>query len=221
MKADDKEWVARADGGLPVTTAVFVSRLVLATVLLAAAFAKMRSLRRFSRSVRAVAELAGLNIGRMAAWVAAATVVASEFAVALLLVSGRAPAVGTAGAFALAASFVGVSILAIAKGQRIRCNCFGRSAALLGTETLLRAVLLLVPVGVLAAAAAVGTEGQWPTSAATWVSSLALVLGALLLLLWASQAIVIARLVRSRRVQPEPHGPRVSGHRPLQELRTI
>jgi hypothetical protein len=201
-----------------VTTAVFISRLVLAAVLFAAALTKMRSLRRFSRSVRAVADLAGIGIGRVTALVPA-TVVGFEFAIAVLLVSGYALGAATAGAFALAASFVGISILAIAKRQRIRCNCFGRSAAILGPETLLRAMLLLVPIGVLAAAAAVGTTGRWPTSPTTWVSSLALSLGALLLLLWASQAIAIGRLVLDRRAQPEPRGPRVSGHRPLQELR--
>jgi uncharacterized membrane protein YphA (DoxX/SURF4 family) len=204
-----------------MTTAALVARLVLAAVLLAAGVGKARSLRRFSRSVRGVADMAGLRVERPTAVVLAATVLTLELGVAVLLASGFAPAVAAGGGFALATSFAGVSILAIATGRRVQCNCFGRSAAILGPDTLLRAVLLLVPVGIVGAAAAGGTASRWPTSATEWVSSLGLALGALLLLVWASQALLIGRLVRDRRAQPEPRGPRVSGHRPLQELRTI
>src|SRR5947208_3436236 len=82
-------------------------------------------------------------------------------------------------------------------------------------------VARLVPAGVLAAAAVTGVPQTWPRSGATWVSSVALALGALLLFAWAAEALALVRLVRERRAAPPLREPRISGHRPLQELRTI
>jgi uncharacterized membrane protein YphA (DoxX/SURF4 family) len=204
-----------------MTTTALVSELVLAAVLLRAGSAKARSLRRFTRSVTAVARLAGVRLRPRTASALAAVVVGLELATGAVLASGAAPAVGAAGALALTAAFAAVSALALVKGRRVECNCFGRSGATLGTDTLLRALLLLVPATLVAVAAAKGVTEPWPRDGREWVASLALALGALLLFAWASQALALARLVRDRRAAPEPREPRVAGHRSLQELRTV
>ena len=119
--------------------ALLTVRLTLAVVCLVAAVGKARDRVAFGEFTRVLGAI-GLP-GRAARPVAVATV-AAELAVAALL---PWPATATVGCAAAAALFtvltVGVAV-AVRGGRVVRCRCFGRAGALLGTAHTVRNGLL-------------------------------------------------------------------------------
>ena len=171
--------------------AAFVARILTGTLFLVAAVAKSRSRAGFVRSVWAVLELVGIRAG----------------------MSVRRPV-----AALLVAVFALVSALALLRGRKIECNCFGRSGTALGRDTLVRAGLLATALVVYAVAA----RGTWPDGLSEWVSSLALVAGCGLAFVWAIRLPTLATFVRERRlVESRATRPRVERSRQLQRLRSI
>jgi Methylamine utilisation protein MauE len=201
-----------------VEDAAFVARILTGTLVLVAAVAKSRSRAGFVRSVWAVLELVGIRAGMAVRRPVAVLVVAYELALAGLLLSGAAPRAAAAAGLGLVAVFALVSALALLRGRRIQCNCFGRSETALGRDTLVRAAFLAAALVVYA----VSARGTWPESLSAWVSSLALVVGCGLAFVWAVRVPTLATFVRERRLVESRAAPRrVERSRPLQRLRSI
>lgn len=191
--------------------------MVVGLVFLVAAVAKARSLDPFARSIREVAALAGVRTGRTAGRILGAAVVVLELVLAALLLTGAVPLPASLGGLGLLGLFASVSVLALVRSREIECNCFGPSGTRLGEETLLRAALLALPLGLYAAAG----RSSRPDGHVDWISSLALVVGGGLLLCWAIRTPSLVDLVRERR-RWESRVPRPAGHqRPLHRLRLI
>jgi uncharacterized membrane protein YphA (DoxX/SURF4 family) len=200
-----------------MTVAAFVARVIVGLVFLVAAVAKARSIDPFVRSIRDVTALAGARTGRTAATGLATTIVALELTLAVLLLTGALPLPASVGGLGLVGLFVFVSVLALVRRREVECNCFGPSATTLGRETLFRAALLAIPLGLYAVAG----RSSWPHGTADWLSSLALVTGGGLLLYWAIRMPTLVGLVRVRK-RWESRKPRSGTQaRPLQRLRMI
>jgi uncharacterized membrane protein YphA (DoxX/SURF4 family) len=200
-----------------MTVAAFVARVIVGLVFLVAAVAKARSIDPFVRSIRECAALAGVRTGRTAARGLAAAIVVLELSLAVLLLTGALPLPASVGGLGLVGLFVFVSVLALVRRREVECNCFGPSATTLGRETLFRATLLAIPLGLYAVAG----RSLWPHGHVDWISSLALVTGGGLLLYWAIRTTSLTSLVRERR-RWESRKPRPGVQRkPLQRLRMI
>ena len=198
--------------------AAFVARILTGVLFVVAAAAKTRSKDEFVRSVWAVLGLLGIRVGMAIRRPVAAFVIAYELVLAGLLLSGAAPTVAAAAGLGLVAVFALVSALALLRGRKIECNCFGRSETSLGRDTLVRAALL---AAVLVVYAAWG-RGTWPAGLSAWVSSVALVVGCGLVFVWAVRLPTLATFVRERRLfEARSTRPRVERSRPLQRLRSI
>lgn len=178
-----------------MTVAAFVARMIVGLVFVVAAVAKGRSIDPFVRSVREVAALAGVRTDRTAGRVLAASTVALELSLALLLLTGALPLLASVGGLGLVGGFACVSGLALVRDREIECNCFGPSATKLGKGTLVRAALLAIPLGLYATAG----RSSWPHGYVDWTSSLALVAGGGLLLCWAIRTPSLVGLVRERK----------------------
>jgi len=201
-----------------VQDAAFVARILTGALFLVAAVAKTRSRAGFVRSVWAVLELLGIRAGMAVRRPVAVLVVAYELVLAGLLLSGAAPTAAAAAGLLLVAVFALVSVLALLRGRKIECNCFGRSDTPLGRDTLVRSALLAAALFVYAA----GGRGTWPAGLSAWVSSLALVVGCGLAFVWAVRLPTLATFVRERRlVEARSTRRRVERSRPLQRLRSI
>jgi methylamine utilization protein MauE len=201
-----------------VHDAAFVARILTGALFLVAAVAKTRSRAGFVRSVWAVLELLGIRVGRAVRRLVAVLVVAYELVLAGLLLSGAAPRAAAAAGLALVAVFALVSALALLRGRKIECNCFGRSETTLGRDTLVRVAMLTSALVVYA----VSARGTWPEGLSGWVSSLALVAGCGLVLVWTLRLPTLATFVRERRLVESRAAPRrVERSRALQRLRSI
>ena len=196
--------------------AAFVARILTGVLFLVAAAAKTRSRDGFVRSVWAVLELLGIRTGMAVRRPVAVLVIAYELVLAGLLLSGAASREAALAGLGLVGVFALVSALALLRGRKIECNCFGRSKTPLGRDTLVRAVML----GAALVAYAVWARGTWPAGLSAWVSSLALVVGCGLAFVWAVRLPTLATLVRDRRLI-ESRSRRVERSRPLQRLRSI
>jgi Methylamine utilisation protein MauE len=201
-----------------VEDAAFVARILTGTLFLVAAVAKSRSRAGFVRSVWAVLELLGIRAGRAIRRLVAVLVIAYELVLAGLLLFGAAPTAAAAAGLVLVAVFALVSALALLRGRKIECNCFGRSETALGRDTLVRAAMLAAALVVYAVAA----RGTWPEGLSEWVSSLALVVGCGLVFVWTVRLSTLVTFVRERRlVESRVTRRRVERSRPLQRLRSI
>jgi hypothetical protein len=201
-----------------VHDAAFVARILTGALFLVAAVAKTRSRAGFVRSVWAVLELLGIRVGRAVRRLVAVLVVAYELVLAGLLLSGAAPRAAAAAGLALVAVFALVSALALLRGRKIECNCFGRAETTLGRDTLVRVAMLTAALVVYA----VSARGTWPEGMSAWVSSFALVAGCALVLVWTLRLPTLATFVRERRLVESRATPRrVERSRQLQRLRSI
>jgi uncharacterized membrane protein YphA (DoxX/SURF4 family) len=94
-------------------------RFAVATVLAVAALAKARDFGAFRRTVGA------LTPWRRRATAIAATVVATEGTLAVLLAAGVLATAVAAATVALFLGFALLSLWAVRRGLRVHCNCFG------------------------------------------------------------------------------------------------
>jgi hypothetical protein len=132
--------------------------LVLVAVLGFSGAVKLRHPRAFATAIEGYRILP-----RSLARPAALVIALAEAGCAVLLAAGWARLAGLAVAGGLFGAFLAAMSLALARGQRIGCGCFGGSADLdtLGLPSVLRAVLLeiIVVTSVLARPAAVPALG--------------------------------------------------------------
>jgi peroxiredoxin len=118
---------------------VLASRVALASVLAIAAAAKLIDRRGFRTALAEFGVPAGL------AAVALPAVVLAEGAIALALVPAATARAGALAAVALIALFTGAIVLALRRGRRPACHCFGAiGAGPIGWRTVARNTALLV-----------------------------------------------------------------------------
>ena len=168
----------------------FALRFALAIVLAVAAVAKARSFGAFVRTVEAI--LPWPRTARPAA----ATVIAVEAVLAVLLATGFWLTAVALATLALFLGFAAISVSAARRGLHVRCNCFGQSERELGKDSLVTSLLL-----------AGATVAYWALARQTNESltlgklPLAVVLGAAVVLAggWALTSRDLVKLVRQRR----------------------
>jgi hypothetical protein len=141
-------------------------------VFLASAISKLRHFGEFSRSLPA---LAPVRPGQ--AEPLATTVITAEAAVPILLLFPATVFYGFALAGALVAAFTAVIGIALKRGRRAPCRCFGAASAPLGPSHLVRNFILLTST--LAGGLALGA--QPPHAAGLVVAIAAGLLGAILI----------------------------------------
>ena len=105
-------------------------RFAVATVLAVAALAKGRSFGDFRRTVDSLAPW------RRGITAIAATVVAAEATLAVLLAAGVLASAVAAATLVLFLAFAALSLWAVRRGLRVQCNCFGSGDRELGKDSL-------------------------------------------------------------------------------------
>jgi hypothetical protein len=127
-------------------------RSLIALVFVVSAVSKLRSRRAYAEFVSATGRLSPRPVAAATARrLAAATVVAELATVVLVLVPATVPA-GFGAAAALLLAFTGTILLALRRGVRAPCRCFGSSEQPLGSAQVVRNAVLL-------AVAALGLAG--------------------------------------------------------------
>jgi len=171
----------------------FVSRLLLAIVFWTAAIGKISEQGAFAGTLRQL----GIppRLSRQTTWL----VVIYEAALGLLFALGAWPEIADGAAIALLVVFVGLSISAMMTHATIPCHCFGKSSTHLGSATLSRAALLVLPVGLYYLSYHLGAASWWPTSLSTAITTASLAIAALLFARWLLAARVVKDLVTERR----------------------
>ncbi|HJT59130.1 MAG TPA: MauE/DoxX family redox-associated membrane protein [Ktedonobacteraceae bacterium] len=177
-----------------MTYVAFVSRILFASVFLVAAFGKARNPAAFARTIRLLGVWSGPS--RVIAWL----IIVYEAALGVLYVSGIFPLIATIAALLLLALFAGVSISAIVSRQKIPCNCFGEANSSLGNQTLVRSILLAVPVSVYYLGTLSEKSTWWPTTIDTTITLLSLVIAVILLARWLFVVENLVALMHDRRV---------------------
>jgi uncharacterized membrane protein YphA (DoxX/SURF4 family) len=164
-------------------------RFAVAIVLAVAAVGKARSFDDFRRTVDVTPWRRGVTA-------IAATVVAAEATLAVLLAAGVLPTAVAAAALALFLGFAAVSLWAARRGLQVQCNCFGSGDSELGKDSLATSLPLvgatLVYLALLLHAEPSPTLGELPVAATL---GLAAVLGGR----WLLAAPELAGIVRQRR----------------------
>jgi hypothetical protein len=120
---------------------VHLSRFGLAALFLFAVGAKLYTIRDFTANLSNLVEANWV-------WPAAVAVIASELAVALLLIIPRTARVGALVSAALLLGFAAYALyyVYVLHGEPLECGCFGRLiASQLGVSTALRNLALLIP----------------------------------------------------------------------------
>ncbi len=171
----------------------FASRLLLAIIFWTAATGKIGERAAFARTLRQL----GIppRLVPTTTWL----VVIYEAALGLLFALGAWPAIALTAAIALLVVFASVSIIAMKARATIPCHCFGKSSTPLGSTTLLRSGLLLLPIGLYYLSYRLGTAPWWPTSLSTAITTASLAIAALLFARWLLAARTIMELVAARR----------------------
>jgi hypothetical protein len=116
-------------------------RTVLAVVFGVAFASKIRTRAAFAEFARSLGDVGWLR-GRSRR-AAAGAIPAAEAGTALLLVPPATAAWGFGAAAARLAAFTAVTASGVARGQRIRCRCFGAGASQIGPAQIARNVVLL------------------------------------------------------------------------------
>ncbi|HEU4656941.1 MAG TPA: MauE/DoxX family redox-associated membrane protein [Capillimicrobium sp.] len=155
-----------------MTTLLLVARLALAAVFAAAAAGKLtdrHGARQAARELGVPSALAGT---------VALALPAVELGVAAALLSGRAAAAAAAVAALLLLAFTAALAVALARGRRVACHCFGElsSRAPAGPRTLARNAALLAA----ALAVAIAGRDDGGPSAIAWIGELDAATGAAL-----------------------------------------
>ncbi|MEV4483909.1 MauE/DoxX family redox-associated membrane protein [Micromonospora coxensis] len=160
--------------GLPIREEAYrmrhlelTARLLLALVFLAAVVGKLRTRSDFADFVATVG-----RFGVPARWTrpVAATAVAAEAAVVVLLVTPGAAPAGLALAVVLLATLTAALVATLRRGERPACRCFGAGDTPIGRRHVLRN-LALGAVALLGLAAALGGDGGSPSTAAVLLAT--------------------------------------------------
>jgi hypothetical protein len=129
-------------GWQAMTYVVLASQLAVAGVLLLSLLSKVRSRRAYEEFAASLAGLGALPRG----WVPAAavgTVVAEACATLLLVLSMSTAPVGFGLAGGLLSIFGAAMVVAMRRGSRVPCRCFGASITPIGPAHIIRNLLLL------------------------------------------------------------------------------
>lgn len=156
----------------------FISRVLFASVFLVAAFGKLRAPTAFQVTIRRI----GVN-SRLAfaiAWV----LITYEVVLGVMFFLGIFPVLSVVAAFMLLLTFIVVSVRAIRQETKIPCNCFGQSETSLGYQTFMQAIALTILVVIYFFSTLFADSTWWPTTIATAIPSLSLVIAILLLTRW-------------------------------------
>jgi hypothetical protein len=156
-------------------------RVVLGVVFVVAAAGKLRG-RGAQRATRVTVRAFGITSGALAT-VIAVSLPFAELAVAVLLVIPPVAMLGYVLAGGLLIGFSAGVAVALRRGQRVPCRCFGASEAPIGRRHLVRnGGLLAVAVAGLAASIADGAPGGLTVDPAALVAAFAGLLVALLVI---------------------------------------
>jgi uncharacterized membrane protein YphA (DoxX/SURF4 family) len=120
----------------------FISRILFAIVILTASLSKVRDAAAFAKTIRR------LGITRSLAPAVAWLGILYEAALGILFTFGILSTISIVAALLLLILFAIVSIRSLILHEKIRCNCFGEASSFLGKQTLLRAILLFIPVSI-------------------------------------------------------------------------
>lgn len=175
----------------------FISAWVLGVTFLVAAIAKGHDINGFARTIERAAALFRVTLDGRGAAAAATILVALEFALAGLLLSGYERGVASLVALPVLVVFALTGHRAKQAPAPIPCNCFGRSGATLGEETVARAMVLAVSATVALISAAVK---PWsPSSVDDVALTIAFVIAGILAVMWSAGLPELLRLQRDRK----------------------
>lgn len=194
-------------------TLLDAGRLVLATLLLAAAAGKLRA------PGRAAASLAAVGVPRGAAPTLAKMLVATEGCLGLLVLLGIALPLTAGAAAALGLGFASALLLARARGRRrLPCGCFG------GSEERPASLLAARALGLASLAGLVAAGGRLPlpepsgqallVAAVVALAVAVVVLAALVLALYRQVGLLALRLAPQGALEIEGEGPAVGADAP-------
>lgn len=175
----------------------FISRILFAIVFLTASIAKSRDAAPFIKTIRRLGVTKGF--APVVAWL----IITYEAALGILFIFGIFPTISTIAALMLLILFAVVSIRALVLRQQIRCNCFGEATSLLGKQTLLRAILLLIPVSIYYLSTFFAASVWWPSTLNTIIPLMSIAVAAILLTKWLLMARSLAALAFERRQEEE------------------
>lgn len=170
----------------------FIARIFFASVFLAAALGKARNPADFENTIYHMGFR--VRLAQVIAWL----IIAYEVMLGVLFTLGIFPALATLAAFLLLALFISVSIRATWLHQKISCNCFGETETPLGNQTLIRAILLVLPVIVYYLSTRSTSTTWWPTTFDTFVSVFSLVIATILLTKWLFMFTILTTFIRER-----------------------
>ncbi|MEW9529358.1 MauE/DoxX family redox-associated membrane protein [Microbispora sp. NPDC049125] len=157
-----------------------VCRLLVGIVFVTSAVSKLRGRAAYEEFTAATRALAP----RLPARPAAALVVAAEVAVAPLLAWRPTVTAGFVTALGLLAAFTAAIVLALRRGRRVPCRCFGASTAPVGPGHLVRNAALIAAAS--AGAVQAGTAGVPADLGPAGLAAVALAAGAAAVLLSAA-----------------------------------
>lgn len=161
--------------------AVF-GRVLLAVTLAVAGLGKLRSRTAFAAFAETLQDLGWRSPpGRRAA---AAALSCAELGSAALLAVPSAASWGYAAALVLLAAMTAAAAVAVKRGRRLRCRCFGRAEEPIGASTLTRNGVL-VAAGLAGLAATLASAGRSMPPAAEVLGAGAGLLGAAVIVYWA------------------------------------
>lgn len=176
---------------------VFITRVLLAVVFLTAAVGKSRFPAAFQETIQRIGFRKSL--APLIGWL----VIIWEAMLGVLFFLGILPLLAVIAAFSLLLLFMSVSILAIRQREQIPCNCFGRSVSPLGYQTILRALILVVPVLLYYLSTLSTPSDWWPTTFDTALILLSLTVALILLTRWVLAARSIMKLAHDLRRSSE------------------
>jgi uncharacterized membrane protein YphA (DoxX/SURF4 family) len=175
----------------------FISRILFAIVILTASLSKVRDAAAFAKTIRR------LGITRSLAPAVAWLGILYEAALGILFTFGILSTISIVAALLLLILFAIVSIRSLILHEKIRCNCFGEASSFLGKQTLLRAILLFIPVSIYYLSTFFTNSAWWPTGLNTIIPLVSIAIAAILLTKWLLMARFLVSLVFERRQDEE------------------
>lgn len=118
-------------------------RSLIVLVFAVSVASKLRGRRAYAEFVAATGRLSPRPVAGTAVWRLAAWVVAAELAVPVLLLVPVTASLGFAVAAALLVALTGAILLALRRGERAPCRCFGSAEQPLGYPQVVRNLVLL------------------------------------------------------------------------------
>lgn len=173
-------------------------RVLLTATLVVAAVGKLRSRAAFEAFAETLRDL-----GWRSPWsrrVAAALLPLAELGSAALLAVPAAGIWGYVAALVLLLAMTAVAGVALRRGRRLRCRCFGRAEESIGASTLIRNGVLMLG-GLAGLASALASAGRPGPAAAQVLGAGAGLLGAVVIVYWADLGYLL-RMRPARQTRP-------------------